>query len=213
MVAVNSFTDNLTVSVAEQAQALLGADLAITSRKPLSEIKPAQRLLDSLRATGGSSIRVATSVSFAAMAYLPGSGGARLVQLRSVEPGWPSTARRNSPAGAWDRLHDGSAWSTIPVTAIGAAIGDTLALGGRFSIAEPWSTSLATSACRWPRRTSVRGDGIVACHGLLGFGARVHTRPSCSCRRRSTRSWSRRATVRRSVGRGACARSPMIAKT
>ena len=100
LVAVNSFTDNLTVSVAEQAQALLGADLAFTGRKPLAEIPRAARWIDSLARMPGT--KVARSVSLAAMAYLPGSGGARLVQLRTVDPGWPFYgAVETSPAGSW----------------------------------------------------------------------------------------------------------------
>ena len=53
LVAVNSFTANLTVAVAEQAQDLLGADLSLTSRSPADGIKLARRLLDSLRSVGG----------------------------------------------------------------------------------------------------------------------------------------------------------------
>ena len=37
LVAINSFTDNLRESVRRQAQALLGADLALSSGGPFSE--------------------------------------------------------------------------------------------------------------------------------------------------------------------------------
>ena len=137
LVAVNSFTGNLTVAVAEQAQALLGADLSLTSRLPTDEIKPARRLLDSLRNVGGERVRTAISVNFAAMAFRPGTGNARLVQVRTVDPGWPYYgAILTSPAGIWPGLQDGG---TIVdpslLTAINARVGDTLALGeGRFRI-------------------------------------------------------------------------------
>ncbi len=137
LVAVNSFTRNLTVAVAEQAQSLLGADLSLTSRVPTSEIKPARRLLDSLRSVGGSGVHVATSASFAAMAFRPGIGDARLVQVRTVDPGWPYYgAITTSPAAIWPGLQDGGAIvDPSLLTAIKASIGDTIALGeGRFRI-------------------------------------------------------------------------------
>lgn len=137
LVAVNSFTANITVAVAEQAQDLLGADLSLTSRAPLDDIKPARRLLDSLRGTGGASVQVATSANFAAMAYHAGAGGARLVQLRTVDPGWPYYGRIvTSPAGIWAGLQDGGAIvDPSLLTAINVNVGDTLALGeGRFPI-------------------------------------------------------------------------------
>ena len=90
LVAVNSFTANIRVSVAEQAQALLGADLALESRASVDTSSAATALLDSLRSLAGDSMRVARSASLVAMAYLGGEqGSARLVQLRTVEPGWP----------------------------------------------------------------------------------------------------------------------------
>ncbi|HEY6223146.1 MAG TPA: hypothetical protein VIW26_05145, partial [Gemmatimonadales bacterium] len=36
LVAINSFTQNLRTSVAEQARSLLGADMAFSSRRPFS---------------------------------------------------------------------------------------------------------------------------------------------------------------------------------
>ena len=137
LVAVNSFTANITVAVAEQAQDLLGADLALTSRSPADDIKPARRLLDSLRGAGGPAVRLATSASFAAMAYQANSGSARLVQLRTVDPGWPYYGEiTTSPAGIWSGLQDGGAIvDPSLLTAINVNVGDTLALGeGRFPI-------------------------------------------------------------------------------
>lgn len=136
LVAVNSFTRNITVAVAEQAQALLGADLSLAGRTPIDDNKPARRLLDSLRTTGGSAVHVAISVNFAAMAFRPG-GNARLVQVRTVDPGWPYYgAITTAPAAIWPGLQDGGAIvDPSLLTAINARVGDTLALGeGRFRI-------------------------------------------------------------------------------
>lgn len=137
LVAVNSFTANITVAVAEQAQDLLGADLSLTSRSPADDIKPARRLLDSLQRTGGATVRIATSATFAAMAYQPRSGGARLVQLRTVDPGWPYYGEITTAPGAiWPLLQNGGAIvDPSLLTALNIKVGDTLALGeGRFPI-------------------------------------------------------------------------------
>ena len=61
LVAVNSFTENLKASVAEQAQALLGADLSIGGRKAIAEVPQAARFLDSLQRAGGAGVRTANS--------------------------------------------------------------------------------------------------------------------------------------------------------
>ena len=50
LVAINSFTDNLRDSVRRQAQSLLGADLSLESRRPLSP--SVERLIDTLAAQG-----------------------------------------------------------------------------------------------------------------------------------------------------------------
>jgi putative ABC transport system permease protein len=175
LVAINSFTDNLTVSVGEQAQALLGADLAFTGRKALSEIPEATKWLDSLQSLPGT--RIAQSVNLAAMAYVPTSGNARLVQLRTVDPGWPYYGSiETSPAGAWPRLQEGSALvdpSLLP--AIDAQIGDTLSIGeGRFPIVGtvvnvPGDVGLQMA---FGARVFIATSRLPATK-LLGFGARV----------------------------------------
>lgn len=175
LVAINSFTDNLTVSVAEQAQALLGADLSFSGRKPLAEIPPAAKWLDSLRALPGT--RIAESVNLAAMAYLPKSGSARLVQLRTVDPGWPYYgAVETAPVGTWPGLQAGGALvdpSLLP--ALGAAVGDTIAIGeGRFPILGtvvnvPGDVGLQMA---FGARVFIATSALPATK-LLGFGARV----------------------------------------
>ena len=50
LVAINSFTDNIRVSLADQAQELLGADLAIRSRQALDTNTAAIALIDSIGA-------------------------------------------------------------------------------------------------------------------------------------------------------------------
>src|SRR5690349_7244774 len=84
LVAIDSFTDNLRDSVRGQAQGLLGADLALSSRQPLP--KAAEAVLDTLAARGSS---VARLTSFSGMAYVPRTSGTRLVQVAAVQLGYP----------------------------------------------------------------------------------------------------------------------------
>jgi putative ABC transport system permease protein len=111
------------------------------------------------------------------MAYVATSGSARLVQLRSVAPGWPwYGAIRTEPAGIWSRLQDGAAIvDPSLLTALGARVGDTLALGdGRYAIAGtvvnvPGEAGLQSA---FGARVYV-GHRTLPGTNLLGFGARV----------------------------------------
>lgn len=138
LVAINSFTQNLRTSVAAQARALLGADLAFHSGKALPPAVNA--LLDSLIVPGpdGRTGRRALQISFVGMAYVPRTPGVRLVQVRAIEGGYPFYgAISTEPAGRWQRLAeaDGVLVDPVLLSALGARLGDTLALGnGRFPI-------------------------------------------------------------------------------
>jgi len=131
LVAINSFTANLQDSVRRQAQALLGADLVVSSRAPFS--KAVEAALDSLPAAA-----TARLTNFPAMAYVPRTTGTRLVQASAVQGPYPFYGEiRTEPAGAWAELQDGRRVVVDPVllTALDARVGDTLALGeGRFVV-------------------------------------------------------------------------------
>jgi putative ABC transport system permease protein len=173
LVAIDSFTDNVRDSVRQQAQALLGADLVVSSRRPLTPKTAA--VLDTLTRGGA---RLARVTSFSGMAYVPRTTGARLVQVEAVEPGYPFYGRIvTDPARAWTDLHGGRRVVVDPslLTALGARVGDTLSLGdARFEIA-----GTVVSA---PGNTGIRaafgpkifiGAGHLAETKLLGFGSRA----------------------------------------
>ncbi len=140
LVAINGFADNLRVSVQEQARALLGGDLGLSSRQAFTP--QATRLVevlqgggDSTKASAGRSARV---TGFAGMAYVTRTSGARLVQVAAVESGWPFYGTvKTVPTGIWDSLQTGHFVVVDPalLTTLDARAGDTLALGeARFVI-------------------------------------------------------------------------------
>jgi putative ABC transport system permease protein len=127
LVAINSFTDNLRESVRQQARALLGADLSLSSRRPLPP--RAEALLDTL-ASGGA--EVARVTSFAGMAYVPRSSGTRLVQVAAVAGRFPFYGEiTTDPPAAWTELQQAPRVVVDPslLAALNARVGDTLALG------------------------------------------------------------------------------------
>ena len=81
VVVAFSFRENLQASLQTQSKSLLGADLAIDSRAPFSEEDEA--LIASL---GGDQSR---QIGFSSMAFFPGSGGSRLMQVRAIGGKFP----------------------------------------------------------------------------------------------------------------------------
>lgn len=139
LVAISSFTDNLRTAVEGQSRGLLGGDISLSARNtPDAGLRA---LLDSVTiAAGSDTVRDrATVTNFAGMAYVPRTSGTRLVQVSGIGGGYPFYGQvRTQPAGAWSRLGEGRYTLVDPsfLTALGAAIGDTMSLGeSRFVIA------------------------------------------------------------------------------
>jgi len=172
LVAINSFTDNLQDSVRRQARALLGADLALVSRQAFSP--RVEALLDTL--SQGS--RLARVTSFAAMAYVPRTAGARLVQVAALEGQYPFYGEiRTEPAMAWSGLDDGPHIIVDPslLTALSARLGDSVALGeARFVITGTVQSAPSDAGVRFAfgPRIYIPARYLEETE-LLGFGARV----------------------------------------
>ena len=81
LVAINSFGDNLSNEIDGEAKALLGADLEISSRTPISDA--VRQRFDSL------GFEMAEELNFASMVYFPKNGGTRLINVRAVEGNFP----------------------------------------------------------------------------------------------------------------------------
>ncbi len=133
LVAIDSFASNTQRSVREQARALLGGDISLTSRQPFP--KPVITALDSLKAEG---VRLTEVTTFTSMALVERTGGTRLSQIRAVGDGYPYYGEiLTAPAGQWARLQSGRYALVDPslLLAVDGHVGDTLALGfARFII-------------------------------------------------------------------------------
>ncbi|MDQ6827905.1 MAG: ABC transporter permease [Gemmatimonadota bacterium] len=127
LVAIDSYSNNLTRSVHEQSRSLLGGDLAVNSRQQYQG--SVDSLVDTLSRHG---ISVGTMTSFASMASVPRGSTTRLVQVRAVTPGVPFYGTvETQPAGMYASLHRGPNILVDPslLFTLGAKLGDTLTLG------------------------------------------------------------------------------------
>lgn len=133
LVATQSFAANMAAGVREQSRSLLGADVAFTSNRAFGE--GTEALLRILRERGTPVARV---TSFGSMALLERTGGARLAQVRAVEPGYPFYgAIETEPAGRWAALGRGRNALADPalLAALDARIGDSISIGeARFRV-------------------------------------------------------------------------------
>jgi len=175
LVAIDSFASNTQRSVREQARALLGGDVAFSTRLP-NYPRPIVLALDSLNREGVGLAQVST---FASMALLQRTGGTRLSQIRAVTPGYPFYGEiTTSPAGEWSRLQSGQRALVDPtlLVALDARIGDSLTLGfEKFVIAGtlvnvPGDVAI-TAAALGPR--IYIPERYIRQTGLLQFGSRV----------------------------------------
>ena len=126
LVAINSFRAQLLQSVEDESRTLLGADLRISSGRPLPD--SVQAVLDSTTAAGVPLATVTSTVSVA----LSSAGLTRLVQVRGVEGPYPFYgAIETNPAGLWGALGDSHDALVDPalLLAVEARVGDTLRIG------------------------------------------------------------------------------------
>lgn len=173
LVAIDSFTENVSKSVHEQSRALLGGDVSLSSRSAFS--KSVAQLLDSLERAGVGVSRVTT---FASMGLVPRSGGTRLVQVRAVSETYPFYGEiTTEPAGAWQQLPSGRYAIVDPsvLVSLDARLGDTLMLGtARFVILATIRSvpgDVGVSAAIGPR--IFIPESYLQETGLLIFGSRA----------------------------------------
>jgi len=124
LVAIHSLRGSLQTGIETQAKSLLGSDLMLSSRQPVSAEDAAN-----VSAIAEQSSR---EISFSSMLYFPTADAARLVQVRGVETGYPFYGKvETTPPGAWERLQNesGVLLEAALLDQFGAKIGDRVKLG------------------------------------------------------------------------------------
>ncbi|HVU16397.1 MAG TPA: FtsX-like permease family protein [Candidatus Didemnitutus sp.] len=124
LVAVGSLRDNLSAAIDTETKSLLGADLVLESRSPLTDESRAF-----IRSLGGEQAR---EESFNSMIVGP-SGATRLVQVRAVESGFPFFGEfQTDPPGMRARLDTGRRAIPDETVLVQFALkpGDHIRLGG-----------------------------------------------------------------------------------
>jgi putative ABC transport system permease protein len=125
LVAIHSLKASVQAGIETQAKALLGSDLQISSRRPVAP--------QDLARLSAMARNISRETTFPSMVkFLPG-GGARLVQVRGIEGGYPFYgAVETRPADAWQRLKSepGILLEPALLDQFQAKVGDEVELGG-----------------------------------------------------------------------------------
>ena len=127
LVAIHSFRADVQRSLGDQARALLGADVRVSSRRAFPETFDA--VLDSMAAQGRD---VARTTTLASMVLDTRSQAVRLFQIQGVDSGYPYYGEVTStPNAAWREIHEGPWAVADPAVFIqlDAVVGDTLLIG------------------------------------------------------------------------------------
>jgi putative ABC transport system permease protein len=124
LVAIYSLGNNMQQEIDAQAASLIGADLEISSNKPLTP--QAQSLTDSL------GDRRSREYSFVSMALFPKKNGTRLVQVRALEGQFPyygSLETEPASAGLSFRTKQQALVDQSLMLQFGTQVGDSIKLG------------------------------------------------------------------------------------
>ncbi len=146
LVAIYSLSNNLQQEIDKQAASLIGADLEITSNKPISAAL--KGLIDSL------GDRKSEERRFASMVYFPKGGGTRLIQVRALQGEFPYYGELETNPATVARTFRNERQALVDQTLMmqfNAAVGDSIKVGNvTFRIAgtlisAPGQTGLSSS--------------------------------------------------------------------
>ncbi len=176
LVAINSFSDNLSRSISEQAKELVGADLVLSTGR-----EPSPKTAQFLNGIG----RERTSeIAFPSMVFFPETGRARLAQVKALSGNFPYY-------GAWETTPDAAAGrfrkasrTTNRIALVdeallvqfGAKTGDSVKVGNLtyFIIGSVQKTPGQTAIAATVAPTVFIPGPTVAETGLLQRGSRVN---------------------------------------
>ena len=171
LVSIHSFRDDVSRSVQEQADVLMGANARFSDDRPLEP--RVMELIDSLRAAGTGVARVTTATS---MVLAPSSDAVRLLQVRAIDDGYPFYgAVTTSPPGRWGAHLEAGQVLVDPavLTQLGVGVGDSIVVGRvRLQIAatvDDLPTDLAFQTAIGPR-VHVSQETLDKSE-LIGFGS------------------------------------------
>jgi putative ABC transport system permease protein len=173
LVAIHSFRADVQRSLGNQARALLGADVRVSSSREFPEVF--DHVLDSM---GGQGMDVARTTTLASMVLDTRSQGVRLVQVQGVDAGYPYYgAVTSTPDAAWAEIHGGSWAVADPAVFIqlNAVVGDTLLIGEAEFVLRGGVTGLPTDVGLQSAigpRVYISRDRLPST-GLLAFGSIV----------------------------------------
>lgn len=173
LVAINSFGDNLALSIDDQARELLGADLTLSWNRPPS--RKTQLLAQTLGRDR------AHEVSFASLVSIPRTGGVRLAQVKGLTGNFPYYGTWEvQPASAVQTFRRANGRVALVDDALlvqlGAQPGDSVKLGNlSFLIAgrvikTPGQAAIAATVAP----TVFVPNGFLTNTGLLQRGSRVN---------------------------------------
>lgn len=182
LVAIHSLKASIETGIETQAKELLGSDLQLSSRQPIAEEEAARFT--------PLATRTSREVAFPSMMKFPG-GGARLVQVRGIEGGYPFYGKiETQPADAWSRLPDepGVLLEPALLDQFQAKVGDTVELGtlrlrilGVITKAPPRGNRFSGFAPEaYARLSDILNSGLTGSNSMLNHQLHFEMKPGIS---------------------------------
>lgn len=125
LTAIHSLKAGIERGVGNEAKALLGSDLRISSRREIPQ--------DDIEALRARAERIGREIAFPSMMRFPKDGGARMMQVRALAGDFPFYGEvLTRPAEAWQTMKAGGGVLVEPaiLDQFAIAIGDEIELGG-----------------------------------------------------------------------------------
>ena len=125
LTAIHSLKTSVERGIESEAKSLLGSDLRVSSRKEIT-LEEVDRLAEMAS-------RVSREISFPSMMRFLPEKGARLMQVRGIEGGYPFYGKvETRPVEAWERLQKEGGVLVEPsiLDQFSVAVGDRVELGG-----------------------------------------------------------------------------------
>ena len=189
LTAIHTLKASVQTGIATQTKSLLGADLLISSRRPIPE-ESLTKLAPWLRAMG-------KETAFSSMLSLPSGERSRLVQVRAIEGGYPFYATvETEPPEAWQRLQTerGIIVETSLLEEFGLKVGQSFKLGaielpilGSLRNGMPRSNRFSGFAPEaFLRHADLEATGLAGAQSLVFHHRALELWPESAAQRRAT---------------------------